>query len=437
MATQRTGVVFGRLSGQERGWLASVLRDETVGGALLLGAAVLALLFANSGLAHIYFTLVNTEIGPAALHLHLTVEEWAADGLLAVFFFVAGLELKHEFVAGSLQNLRVAIVPVAAALCGMAVPAIIYALASTAAASGPNPALHGWGIPMATDIAFALAVLAVLGRGLPASLRSFLLTLAVVDDLGAITVIAVFYTDKVYFIYLLIAIAALAGYWYAQRMRVRTAWLYVPLALIAWWAMHASGVHATVTGIALGLLTRVERDDGEAEAPGEQLEHSFRPISAGVCVPVFAFLAAGVDIRTIGLSHLVHSPVAIGVVLGLVVGKPVGVIAGAEFTRRISGIKRSQAVHSADLLAIGLLAGIGFTVSLLVTELAFPPGPLEEEGKTAVLVASVASALLAGVVLLTRRRYYAALAAADAAEELPDVPADPSDAEDTVDSAGT
>jgi NhaA family Na+:H+ antiporter len=426
-----SGIAFGRLSRPERGWLAGVLRDETVGGFLLLGAAVLALILANSGLSAKYFQLVNTVVGPSALHLHLSLEAWAADGLLAVFFFVAGLELKHEFVHGSLQTVRAAIVPVTAALSGMVVPAIFFVIASSAASSAQgqssNTALNGWGIPMATDIAFALAVLAVLGRGLPASLRAFLLTLAVVDDLGAISVIAIFYTDHVYFGYLAIAVIALVGYYFAQRMRVRTPWLYVPLALIAWWAMHASGVHATVEGIALGLLTRMSVDPGEKESPGDRLEHMFRPISAGFCVPVFAFMAAGVNVRGMGVHTLITSPVALGITAGLVLGKPIGVIAGAEISGRLAKVRRSTAVKTADLLAIGMLAGIGFTVSLLVSELAFPEGAQLDEAKTAVLIASVISAVLAGAVLLMRRRHYAQTNQRDLDEELPDVPEETSD----------
>jgi NhaA family Na+:H+ antiporter len=386
---------------------------------------------ANSGWSAKYFQLVNTKVGPSALHLHLSLEAWAADGLLAVFFFVAGLELKHEFVHGSLQTVRAAIVPVTAALSGMVVPAIFFVIASSAASSAQgqssNTALNGWGIPMATDIAFALAVLAVLGRGLPASLRAFLLTLAVVDDLGAISVIAIFYTDHVYFGYLAIAVISLVGYYFAQRMRVRTPWLYVPLALIAWWAMHASGVHATVEGIALGLLTRMSVDPGEEESPGDRLEHMFRPISAGFCVPVFAFMAAGVNVRGMGVHTLITSPVALGITAGLVLGKPIGVIAGAEISGRLAKVRRSSAVKTADLLAIGMLAGIGFTVSLLVSELAFPEGAQLDEAKTAVLIASVISAVLAGAVLVMRRRHYAQTNQRDLDEELPDVPEETSD----------
>jgi len=423
---QPGGFVFGRLSQRDRGWLAGILREETVGGLLLLAAAVVALILANSGAKTWYYHLTHFHFGPAALHLNLTTEEWAADGLLSIFFFVAGLELKHELVHGSLRTVRQAIVPVAAALSGMVVPAILYVVVSQLASHGDNPAIHGWGIPMATDIAFALAVLAVVGRGLPASLRAFLLTLAVVDDLGAIAVIAIFYTEKVHFIYLGVAVALFVLYAWAQRQRIRSPLFYAPLALIAWWAMHASGVHATVAGIALGLLTRVKTDEGETESVGERLEHGFRPISAGVCVPVFAFLAAGVTIGGAGLSHLARSPIVLGIAAGLVLGKPIGVIAGAEIAGRLSRIRRSQAISHLDLIAIGALAGIGFTVSLLVSELAFPEGAMLYDAKTAVLFASVVAALFASVLLLARRRHYAQTTVLDAATQLPDVAEDES-----------
>ncbi|MSY94870.1 MAG: Na(+)/H(+) antiporter NhaA, partial [Actinobacteria bacterium] len=248
---------FQRLSRRQRGWVAEQLRDETVGGGLLLLAAAIALLWANSPWADSYATLVDLEVGPASVGLNLSLGAWAADGLLSVFFLVVGLELKHELVVGSLSKPSRAAVPIAAALGGMVVPALLFAAVNSTMADGE---LAGWGIPMATDIAFALAVLAVIGRRLPVALRAFLLTLAVVDDLGAISVIAVFYSTHLELAWLSLAIICFVGYAIAQRRRVRSAWLYVPLALLAWYAMHESGVHATVTGVVLGLLTRVRPD---------------------------------------------------------------------------------------------------------------------------------------------------------------------------------
>ncbi|HBJ72259.1 MAG TPA: Na(+)/H(+) antiporter NhaA, partial [Actinobacteria bacterium] len=253
-------VLFTRIPKANRGWLEDQLREETIGGALLLIAAVVAMAWANSPWSAQYEAFVSTVIGIPALHLDLTVGEWAADGLLAIFFFVVGLELKHELTLGTLSRPAQAAVPIAAALGGMAVPALIY-IGINAWSSGGSST--GWGIPMATDIAFALAVLAIVGRRLPVALRAFLLTLAVVDDLGAITVIAVFYTDHVSLIWLAASLACLAAYAWAQHRRVTAWWLYVPVALLAWGFMHASGVHATLAGVVLGLLTRARPDSGE------------------------------------------------------------------------------------------------------------------------------------------------------------------------------
>ncbi|HSN06835.1 MAG TPA: Na+/H+ antiporter NhaA, partial [Candidatus Angelobacter sp.] len=236
----RGEVVFGRLPLAERSRLLEALREETVGGALLLGAAVLALGWANSPWRESYHQLAATEVGPEALSLHLPLSVWAADGLLAVFFLVAGLELKHELVVGTLSRASAAVVPVVAALSGMAVPAGLYVV--TVHVLGDPDAAVGWGIPMATDIAFALAVLAVVGSRLPVALRAFLLTLAVVDDLGAIVVIAVFYGHGFAPLPFALALTGLAAYWLLQKRRIDSWLVTVPLGLVIWALMHASGV---------------------------------------------------------------------------------------------------------------------------------------------------------------------------------------------------
>ena len=394
--------VFIRPSRRERGWLVDQLRDETVGGGLLLIAATLALVWANSPWADSYAALVALPVGPASVGLQLPLGAWAADGLLSVFFLVVGLELKHELVIGSLSKPSRAAVPIAAALGGMLVPALIFAVVNASMAGG---ALAGWGIPMATDIAFALAVLAVIGRRLPIALRAFLLTLAVVDDLGAITVIAIFYSTHFELAWFTLAIICFTGYALAQRRRIRSAWIYVPLALIAWYAMHESGVHATVTGVVLGLLTRVRSDPGEEDPPADRVGHRIHPWSAALCVPLFAFFAAGVDLRSIGFLEALSAPVAIGIVLGLVVGKPIGILCTAFLVARFTRASLPKAIRWADISAVGVLAGIGFTVSLLITELAFPGQPdTVAVAKTAVLAASVIAAALAAIALRLRRR---------------------------------
>jgi len=401
-------IVFDRLPLSERSRLLQALRQETVGGALLLGAAVLALVWANSPWRDSYHRLTEAELGPEALHLHLSLALWAADGLLAVFFFVAGLELKHELVVGTLSKPSRAVVPVVAALAGMAVPALLYALV-VKVADDPDAAI-GWGIPMATDIAFALAVLAVMGSKLPVALRAFLLTLAVVDDLGAILVIAIFYNHGFSPVPFVLALAGLGLWWFLQHRRFDVWWVYLVLGVAVWAFMHASGVHATVAGVALGLLTRVKPDPGETHPPAERYEHAVRPFSAGVCVPLFAFLSAGVTFVGLGGSAI-GEPVAVAVIVGLVVGKPLGVFGGAWTVARFTRASLSSSLRWADVFAVGILAGIGFTVSLLIGELAFEGDPVREtSAKIGVLIASVLAAVLASVALTLRRRAYAALA---------------------------
>lgn len=409
-----SGQFLQRPSRQNASWLREQLQDETVGGVLLLAAAAVALVWANSPWGQSYADLVDLQVGPVSLHLDLPLGVWAADGLLAVFFFVVGLELKHELVLGSLSKVREAVVPAAAALGGMIVPAAIFFGVNAVAADGSTT---GWGIPMATDIAFALAVLAVVGRRLPVALRAFLLTLAVVDDLGAITVIAIFYSDNFSVGWFVAALATFAAYALAQRRRITSPLLYVPLVLAGWYFTHESGIHATIAGVVFGFLTRVRVDPGEAEAPADRLSHRLHPLSAGLCVPLFAFFAAGVDFRSIGLAESLATPVAIGVLLGLVIGKPVGVFAGAWVTARFTRAQLSSDLAWRDVGAVGVIAGIGFTVALLITELAYASEPtLLESAKVAVLASSVVAALLAAIALRARSRHYASVHAAETAD---------------------
>jgi NhaA family Na+:H+ antiporter len=402
--------LLGRGSYPETQRIAAVLRKETVGGGLLLLAAVLALAWANSPWADSYAALRDTRVGPASLHLDLTLGTWAADGLLAIFFFVAGLELKREFVAGDLRDPRKAALPVAAAVGGMAVPALLYLLVNM---GGEGGALAGWAIPSATDIAFALAVLAVISTHLPSALRTFLLTLAVVDDLLAILVIAVFYTASLSVVPLLLAVVPLAVFALLVQKRIRSWWLLLPLALLTWVLVHESGVHATVAGVLLAFTVPVVRSDaagGPDAGPGmaEHFEHRFRPLSAGVAVPVFAFLSAGVTVGGLsGLGAALSDAVALGIVVGLVVGKAMGITAATWLVARFTRARLDEDLGWADVVGLSLLGGIGFTVSLLISELAFGAGTLRDEhAKVGVLVGTLTAALLASVVLRLRNRRY-------------------------------
>jgi len=412
--------LLGRGSWSEASRIAVILRKETMGGALLLGATVVALVWANSPFSDAYATLTDFTVGPAALHLDLTLGTWAADGLLAIFFFVVGLELKREFVAGDLRDPRRAALPIVAAGGGMILPALVYVAVNIDTGGG---ALRGWAIPTATDIAFALAVLAVIGSHLPSALRTFLLTLAVVDDLFAITIIAVFYTDDLNLVPLLAALVPLAAFTFAVQRRVRVWWLLLPLAVTVWALVHESGVHATVAGVVLGFAVPVLRSraaGGPDAGPGlaEHFEDRFRPISAGVAVPVFAFFAAGVSVGGLdGLVRAVSEPIAVGVVAGLVVGKVLGIFGTAYMLSRFTRASLDAGLRWVDVLGVSMLAGVGFTVSLLIGDLAFDPGsPQEDQVKVGVLTGSVVAAVLAAAILGSRNRAYRQIEEANAVD---------------------
>ncbi len=390
---------------REAKFVAEVLRTETVGGALLLVAAVAALVWANSPWSEAYQGLRDTTVGPSALHLDLTLGTWAADGLLAIFFFVVGLELKREIVDGDLRRPARAVVPIAAAVGGMVVPAVLFTVINL---DTGGDALRGWAIPTATDIAFALAVLAVIGSHLPSGLRAFLLTLAVVDDLLAITVIAVFYTEEIAFLPLLGAVALVAVFAVLTKRRITAWWVLVPVGVVAWVLMHESGVHATVAGVLLGLVVPAARASDDEDCLAERFERRCRPLSSGFAVPVFAFFAAGVTVvGSGGIGEVLGDRVAIGVVVGLVVGKVIGVLGTTFLVATLTRAKLDAELTWTDLLGVSLLAGIGFTVSLLVGELAFGTGSERDDHvKAAVLAGSLVSALLASAVLVTRNRVY-------------------------------
>ncbi|HBX81363.1 MAG: Na+/H+ antiporter NhaA [Propionibacteriaceae bacterium] len=407
-----------RASRREWRRVKGILRTESVGGFILLGATVAALVCANLT-PNYYKGLRDTQLGfdVGSLHLSLTVGHWTSDGLLAVFFFLAGLELKREFVAGDLRDPRRALAPIVAAACGVAVPALLYAAINVSA--GPE-ALRGWAIPSATDIAFALAVLAVIGSHLPGALRVFLLTLAVVDDLIAIIIIAVFYSGDLKVGFLIAAFAAIGVFGLVVRHWRRwfehtpwAAWVVLwPLAFLAWALLYNSGIHATIAGVLMAFTVPVEADDPDHDLAAD-LEHRLRPLSAGVAVPLFAFFAAGVVIQ--GPSQIVDSltsSVGLGIMVALVLGKMIGISGGTYVVTRLPGSDLHPDLAWVDVVGVSMLAGIGFTVSLLINDLSFDPSsPNTDTGKIAILSASVLAAVLASLVLGARNRHYRALEA--------------------------
>lgn len=398
-----------------------ILRTESTGGILLLAAAAAAMLMANLA-PETYFGLRDFHLGGTVLgiDLNLSIGHWAADALLAVFFFLVGLELKHEFVVGDLRDVRTALVPVVAAIGGVAVPAVIFVAFTFA-----DPvARQGWAIPAATDIAFALAVLAVIGSHLPAALRTFLLTLAVADDLIAIAIIAFFYSRDLQPPFLLAELVPVLAFGliahHLQGFLVRHWWapwlLLAPLAVAAWVLTFASGVHATVAGVLLAFAvpargTRVgpvETSEPVETSLAQLLEHRIRPFSAGVAVPIFAFFSAGVALGGWdGFGAAVTSPVGLGVIIGLVAGKAIGITGATWLVTRLRHARLDPDLAWIDVFGLAVLGGIGFTVSLLVSELSFGQGSaLDDIGKVAILTASVTAAVLASLLLGSRNRRY-------------------------------
>ncbi len=398
------------------GRLLKMLRAETVGGALLVIAALIAIVWANSPWSETYFSLRDLEFGYAPWGLRLSLGAWASDGLLAIFFFMVGLELKREFVVGDLRTFSTAVVPIAAAAGGVMVPALIYTFLVR-----PYPELHGgWAIPTATDIAFAVSVLALIGSHLPSALRIFLLTLAVVDDLIAIAIIAVFYSTDIHLVPLLISFAVIAIYGViAQRYRLSfalrpsTAWtILFPIGIVAWGFMLASGIHPTISGVLLAFTVPVKPPKGMiARGKGGlagEFEHRFGPLSVGFAVPVFAFFSAGVAVGSIsGYLTALRDPVTIAIIAGLVIGKPIGITLTTFLLTRIGPIRLDRTVKWIDMFGLGALAGVGFTVSLLVAGLSFPmTSQAYSDAKVGVLTASMLAIILASFILVPRNLKY-------------------------------
>lgn len=388
-------------------------RSDVLGGSLLLAATVAALILANTPAVSWYESVRDFTFGIPELHLDLSVGAWAADGLLAIFFFVVGLELKEEFVTGRLRDPRQAALPIAAAVGGVIVPAVIFALINM----GDGDALRGWAIPTATDIAFAVAVIAVVGKFLPPALRVFLLTLAIIDDLIAITIIATFYTDSISFPWLALALLPLAGFAFLVQKGVRAWWILLPLAIAVWVCIHAAGIHATVAGVLLGFVVPVVPTErarvprGE-DAGGEPLYDGLAPhfadrwgvVATLFAVPVFAFFAAGVTIGGLeGLGSALTDPIAIGIIVGLVLGKPIGILATTFLLSRVPALRLDETLRWPDLTGMAFVAGIGFTVSLLVGELAYGSSSVADEHvKIGVLLGSLIAAVIGGALLARR-----------------------------------
>lgn len=393
----------------QRSWVNKLTRSDAGAGVVLLAAAVIALLIANSPLNTVYETVSSYEVGPSIVGLHLSVRQWVSDGLLAVFFFTVGLDLKEECTSGFLRDPKLALLPIAAAFGGVICPAVVYVLAILPFG---GEALRGWAIPTATDIAFAVSILAMVGKGLPHQLRAFLLTLAVVDDLIGIAIIAVYYTNGIHMIALAAGIVALVAVAILLRNGVTTPMLIVPLACVTWGFVHASGIHPTIAGVALGLCVPANKSLEGEDALTRILARKFAAFSKLVVVPVFALFSIGVNLGGVsGFIENVHQPVTLAIIVALVCGKMLGITGTTFILTRFPLLNLPKGLHWPDMVGLGFVAGIGFTVSMLIGELAFgEASAFANETKIGILLGSLISASIGATVLHVRARKMRALA---------------------------
>ena len=388
--------------------LKDFLHRESSSGTLILIASALGLLAANSGLADNYFAFLDLkfQIGPSSLELDFTILNSINYLLMSLFFFVVGLEIKRELTSGHLATFKAAAAPLFAAIGGMSLPAIIY----LAIAGGVEP--NGWAVPVATDIALAVGLLALVGSSAIASLRSFLLALAVIDDIGAILIIALVYSTGVnlsWGLAGLLTIFAILGF---RKLGSQSAWVYLPLALSLWYCAYRFGIHPTIAGVILGLLTPniartksnlTDSEDGSVSVI-EYLEHKFHRISSYVIVPIFAFANTGVEISSQSINSALNSVIAWGIFLGLVIGKPLGVLLATMAARKIKIAEYPQGARNLDLIATGSAAGIGFTVAIFIARLAFDSPEIVNLAIFSVIMGSVVSALMSLLIFKTLER---------------------------------
>jgi NhaA family Na+:H+ antiporter len=371
--------------------LSRLFGGEAGAGILLIFAAVLAMIAANSSFSGAYHALLHAPLPWTPIPKLETAHLWINDAVMAVFFFVVGLEIKRELMVGELSTPQQRRLPILAAAGGMAIPALIF----LAAVWGNAELTRGWAIPAATDIAFAVGVLALLGKRAPASLRLFLLTVAIVDDLGAVAIIALFYTAKLKLGWLAAGFAALAVMLVLNRAKVHSGWAYVPLIIIAWYCILHSGVHATVAGV-LAAFTIPLKLEGHSDSLLLRMEHALVPWSAYLVVPVFGFANAGVELG----GGTLTAPLTLGIALGLVLGKPIGIFGAILLAEKTGFARRPDGASTQQVLGMAMLCGIGFTMSLFIGALAFPGNALLiDEAKLGVLCGSLVSAILGFAML--------------------------------------
>lgn len=368
-------------------------KGDASAGILLLVVAALAIAAANSPLAHLYQALLHENLPFTPIPKLDTLHLWINDALMVIFFFVVGLEVKRELIAGNLADPRTRKLPVMAAIAGMAVPAIVY----LTIAGGDPDLTRGWAIPAATDIAFAMGVLGLLGRRVPSALRIFLLTVAIVDDIGAVAIIALAYTPGIDPVWIAASVLVAGAMIAMNRLRVDMIWPYLLAAAVLWYCVLHSGVHATIAGVVAALIIPMRRRDGTRLL--ETIEHALAGWNAYLIVPLFGFANAGVALAGLGLAALLD-PLPLAVAGGLVIGKQVGIFFAIMAADKLGIAKRPEGASLLQIWGTAALCGIGFTMSLFIGALAFPNSPLlAEEAKLGVLTGSIISATLGYLVL--------------------------------------
>lgn len=378
--------------------LTDFLDDEVLGGVVLLLAAIAALIWANSPWSDSYFSFWSSyvSVGFGNLEINLDLQHWINDLFMAVFFFIVGVEIKRELVSGELKERKDAMVPVVAAIGGVALPAILFTLIA-----GGGAGADGWAIPAATDIAFAVGILALLGDRVSTGVRVFLLTIAIVDDIIAIAIIAAFYSGGVSLGWLALAIGGLLAVFVFQKFGIWRIWPYVPLAAVVWLATYESGIHATIAGVALGLMVPVRPFRGREVH--RKLEHALHPVSAFLIIPLFALANAGIDLGGGVLGDALRSEVTWAVIVGLVVGKIFGISGAALLALKLGSGTLPAGMRPVQVWGVGALGGIGFTVSLFITDLAFSDVALTDAAKIGIFLGSIFSGLIGATLLLRIR----------------------------------
>ena len=379
-------------SKSDQAWLKKLSQDDRLGAFVFIGFGIFALLIVNLGFTDIYQIVLNYKLPLNFIEKGFTFSRFIADGLLVLFFLMAGLELKHAFTIGSLSKLNAAIVPIFAATFGMLFSGFIYYLLNFS----DTEASKGWAIPISTDVALAIAVLSIALPKASISLRAFLLAVAVVNDVGAISVISIVFSKNVNYIYVGLTLILFIIYFVIQKWRLLKLWMLLPLGILTWYFAYKTGIHPTIAGVVLGLLTNNKGSGIQNIA--NRLENNIRPITMLIVLPLFSFSSLGINLLKFDLNSVVSSNLSIGIVFGLVIGQPLGILVGSFIAIKIFKGKLPIGLSWNNIVSIGFLAGIGFTVALLISELTFEGLPLELS-KVSVVLASLISALIASVLL--------------------------------------